>query len=92
MGGICRSKAHLYDEPELVQQGLAQARAMYQPIYENLYAAGGMSKETGTVGWFPMWCEGKTAAVQCDLSVFIGNDLVQRIENKLAKSSIYSKG
>ena len=52
-----------------------------------------MSKETGTVGWFPMWCEGKTAAVQCDLSVFIGNDLVQRIENKLAKSSIlYSKG
>ena len=65
----------LYDEPELVHQGLAQARAMYQLIYEKLYEAGGMSKETGTIGWFPMWCEGKTAAVQCDFSVFIGNDM-----------------
>ncbi len=65
----------LYDEPELVHQGLAQVRAMYQPIYEKLYEAGGMSKETGTIGWFPMWCEGKTAAVQCDFSVFIGNSM-----------------
>jgi 5-methyltetrahydrofolate--homocysteine methyltransferase len=65
----------LYDEPELVKQGLVQARAMYQPIYEKLYAVGGMSKETGTIGWLPLWCEGKTAAVQCDFSVFIGNDM-----------------
>jgi hypothetical protein len=37
--------------------------------------AGGMSKETGTVGWLPLWCEGKTAAVQCDFSVFLGNEM-----------------
>jgi hypothetical protein len=65
----------LYDEPELVHEGLVQARAMYQPIYEKLHAAGGMSKETGTIGWLPLWCEGKTAAVQCDFSVFISNDM-----------------
>lgn len=65
----------LYDEPELLKAGCAQARAMYQPIYEKLYAAGGMSRETGTVGWLPLWCEGRTAAVQCDFSVFLGNDM-----------------
>jgi hypothetical protein len=65
----------LYDVPELVKEGCAQARAMYQPIYEKLYEAGGMSKETGTIGWLPLWCEGKTAAVQCDFSVFLSNDM-----------------
>jgi hypothetical protein len=65
----------LYDEPELVQQGLMQARAMFQPVYDKLYAAGGMSKETGTVSWLPMWCEGKTSVVQCDFSVFISNEM-----------------
>lgn len=65
----------LYDDPDLVKKGCAQARAMYQPIYEKLYAAGGMSKETGTIGWLPLWCEDKTAAVQCDFSVFLGNEM-----------------
>jgi hypothetical protein len=65
----------LYDDPDLVKKGCAQARAMYQPIYEKLYAAGGMSKETGTIGWLPLWCEGKTAAVQCDFSVFLSNEM-----------------
>ncbi|MEI6646005.1 MAG: hypothetical protein WCP12_08205 [bacterium] len=65
----------LYDVPELVMQGVKQARAMYPAIYERLYKAGGMSKETGTVGWLPLWCEGKTAAVQCDFSVFLGNEM-----------------
>jgi len=65
----------LYDEPDLVKQGCEQARAMYRPVYEKLYGAGGMSKETGTVGWLPLWCEGKTATVQCDFSVFLSNEM-----------------
>ncbi len=64
----------LYDTPELVQQGCREARAMYSQIYESLYTAGGMA-ETGTIGWFPMWSKGKTAAVQCDFSVFLSNEM-----------------
>lgn len=65
----------LYDHPDLVLQACAQARALYPQVYERIHAAGGMSLETGTVGWLPMWCEGKTAAVQCDFSVLLGNDM-----------------
>jgi 5-methyltetrahydrofolate--homocysteine methyltransferase len=65
----------LYDAPEQVKEGCAQARAMYAEIYEMIYAAGGMSRETGTIGWLPLWCEGKTAVVQCDFSVFLGNKM-----------------
>ncbi|MCF7864202.1 MAG: hypothetical protein K9L89_05375 [Kiritimatiellales bacterium] len=65
----------LYDDPELVKEGCSQARALYAGIYEKIYAAGGMSKETGTIGWLPLWCEGKTAAVQCDFSVFLSNEM-----------------
>lgn len=65
----------LYDHPELVKQGCAQARSMYSEIYDKIYAAGGMSEETGSIGWLPLWCEGKTAAVQCDFSVFLSNEM-----------------
>ncbi len=65
----------LYDEPERVKEGCAQARAMYQPIYEKLYAAGNMSPETGTIGWLPLWCRGRSAVVQCDFSVFLSNEM-----------------
>ncbi|MBT6147801.1 MAG: hypothetical protein HN712_19265 [Gemmatimonadetes bacterium] len=65
----------LYDIPERVRGGCAQVRALYPEIYESIRTAGGMSEETGTIGWFPMWCDGKTAAVQCDFSVFLGNDM-----------------
>jgi len=68
----------LYDQPELVLQACAQVRALYPQIYERLYEAGGMSPATGTIGWFPFWCDGKTAAVQCDFSVFLGNNMWRR--------------
>ena len=65
----------LYDNPELIKKGSSQARAMYPEIYNKIYSAGGMTRETGSIGWLPLWCEGKTAAVQCDFSVFLGNDM-----------------
>ena len=65
----------LYDTPEIVKKGCGQARAMYPEIYEKIYSAGGMSSETGTIGWLPLWCEGKTAVVQCDFSVFLSNEM-----------------
>lgn len=65
----------LYDYPERVKQGCLQARGTYPEIYNRIYQAGGMSKETGSIGWLPLWSEGKTAAVQCDFSVFLGNEM-----------------
>jgi len=65
----------LYDQPEMVLQGCQKVRDLYPKIYEKLYEVGGMSCDTGTIGWLPLWCEGKTAVVQCDFSVFLGNDL-----------------
>ncbi len=65
----------LYDTPDLLKKGCEQARAMYPEVYERIYSAGGMSAETGTIGWLPLWCEGKTAVVQCDFSVFLSNKM-----------------
>lgn len=47
----------LYDELEFVKQACEQTRAMYRPVYKKLYDAGGMSKETGFLGRFPLWCK-----------------------------------
>jgi len=65
----------LYDEPDKVKQGCEQARALYPFIYESLYEAGGMSPQTGTVCGQSLWCAGRTAVVECDFSVFLGNDM-----------------
>ena len=65
----------LYDEPEQVQKGCAQMRAMYPEIYEAIYKAGGMSRETGTICGQSLWCKDRIAVVQCDFSVFLSNEM-----------------
>jgi len=65
----------LYDTPELVKKGAEQARKMYPQVYQKVYSAGGMSVETGTIGWLPLWCKDKFAVVQCDFSVFLSNEM-----------------
>jgi len=54
------------DCPELIGRAMENVRAAYQPIYDGLYEAGGMSRATGTLGWIPLWCEGRYATIQCD--------------------------
>ncbi len=56
----------LYDAPEQVAEAMRNVRAAYQPIYDGLYQASGLSHETGSCGWVPFWCEGKFATIQCD--------------------------
>lgn len=65
----------LYDYPEEVKRGCLMARDTYPFVSGKLHEAGGMSRESGYVGWLPLWCEGKTASVQCDFSVFLGNEM-----------------
>lgn len=71
-GNLCMD---LYDEPELVKTACEHASAVYPDIYERIYEAGGMSSVTGTIGWLPLWCEGRSAVVQCDFSVFLSNKM-----------------
>ncbi len=48
---------------------------MYPQVYQKVYSAGGMSVETGTVSWLPLWCKDKFAVVQCDFSVFLSDKM-----------------
>ncbi len=64
-----------YDCPELVEEAMRQVRALFKPVYEGLYKAGGMSKETGTTGWIPFWCEGNYTVIQCDFICMVSPEI-----------------
>ena len=42
-----------YDYPDLVAQAMLDVRRAFRPVYEAIYKAGGMNRETGTIGWIP---------------------------------------
>jgi hypothetical protein len=67
-----------YDAPDLLEQAMKDVRAVYQKIYDGLYEAGGMSRETGTVGWAPFWCEGKYATIQCDFICMVSPEISRK--------------
>ncbi len=60
----------VYDGEE-VERVLDDVRQLYQPIYESLYYSGGMQNR-GTIGWSPIYCEGRSAVIQCDFIGLIG--------------------
>ncbi len=64
----------LMDCPGEVHRVLDEVRKTYAPIYEMAYKAGNM-EETGSIGWFPTYCEnGRFAVTQCDFSAMISPD------------------
>jgi len=67
-----------YDSPELVERAMRDVRQLYQPVYNRLYAAAGYSRETGTSGWTPFWCEGKFATIQCDFICLVSPEISRR--------------
>lgn len=60
----------LYDCPEEVHRVLDQVRGTYREIYQMAYDLGRMG-EVGTIGWSPIYCEGKSAVLQCDFSCLL---------------------
>lgn len=60
----------LYDCPEEVHRVLDQVRKTYREIYQMAYESGRM-EEVGTIGWSPIYCEGKSAVLQCDFSCLL---------------------
>lgn len=60
----------LMDNPELLEEKLTTINNDYHKVYEIFYHAGKMD-EMGTIGWHPIYCDGRTAALQCDFSCMI---------------------
>lgn len=60
----------IYDCPEEVERVLSEIRKTYPEIYRMAYEAGRM-KESGTIGWSPVYCAGKSAVLQCDFSCLL---------------------
>jgi 5-methyltetrahydrofolate--homocysteine methyltransferase len=66
------------DAPADVETAMKQVRAMYQPIYNALFAAGGMGGGRGSCGWAPFWCDGMFATIQCDFLALLSPALSRR--------------
>ncbi len=62
------------DIPEIMHQAMNQVRATYPFVYNGIYEVGGMSRATGSVGWIPLWCEGRYATIQCDYICMVSPD------------------
>lgn len=60
----------IMDYPELVAEKLDQVNATYREVYEMAYQAGNM-EQNGTIGWSPIFCEDKSAVLQCDFSCML---------------------
>lgn len=67
-----------YDCPEELERAMMGVRRLYPLVYDRLYEAGGMSRETGSVGWIPFWSEGKFASIQCDFICMVSPELARR--------------
>jgi hypothetical protein len=67
-----------YDHPARIEAAMRQVRALYQPVYETLYQAGGMGGERGSAGWAPFWCAGKFATIQCDFLALLSPELSRK--------------
>ena len=57
----------LMDNPELLEEKLAQINNDFDRIYKLFYEAGNM-KQTGTLSWLNAYCEDKMSVIQCDFS------------------------
>ena len=60
----------LYDCPGEVHRVLDQVRKTYHDIYQMAYDSGRM-EGVGTIGWSPIYCEGRSAVLQCDFSCLL---------------------
>jgi hypothetical protein len=78
MRGGERLSMDFYDAPEQIERAMTEVRALYAPIYDRLYAAGGMGADTGSLGWAPFWCDGRFATIQCDYICLISPEMSRR--------------
>ena len=68
----------LLDCPDLVERAMLDVRRAYAKVYDSIYEAGGMSGETGTIGWIPFWCEGRFAVIESDFICMVSPETSRR--------------
>jgi len=71
MRGGRRLCMDLVDCPEMIDRAMADVRALYRPVYDALFEAGGM-EGVGTLGWVAAYHPVRTNTIQCDFSALIG--------------------
>jgi len=74
--GLCMD---LIEQPEAIGAAMADVRQAYPVVYDELYRAGGMSAETGSIGWIPFWSDGRFATIQCDALCMISPQISRKI-------------
>ena len=67
----------LMDCPDTIERVLKEVNDTYEDIYGMAYDAGNMRK-WGTMGWSPIYCEDKSAVVQCDFCCMISPEQSRR--------------
>ena len=67
-----------FDDPDAISVAMKKVRALYQSVYEGLYAAAGSDAETGTIGWIPTWSEGRFATIQCDFICMVSPEISRK--------------
>lgn len=71
MRGGDRLCTDMVDCPEVIDRAMEDVRALYRPIYEALFQAGGM-EGVGTLGWVTAYHPVRTNTIQCDAAALIG--------------------
>ena len=78
------------DFPDVLEEKMREVRRLFPVVYEALYEAGGMSAETGTIGWTPFWSPGRMATIQCDFICLVSPEASRRfIIPALAEEAAY---
>ncbi len=67
----------LLDDPDTVLEKLNEINNAYAKVYDSVYRAGKMDR-LGSIGWHPIWSQGKSAVVQCDFSCMISPSMARR--------------
>jgi hypothetical protein len=62
----------IFECPESVEKAMRSIRNIYSNFIDAVYEAGGM-KETGCIGWIPMYSREKFAVIQADFITMIGS-------------------
>lgn len=77
MRGPARLCEDMLDYPELIDEAMDSVRAIYAPMYDELYQAGAMDV-TGSSGWMAAYCEDRYNVIQCDAICLISPKMSRR--------------
>jgi len=71
MRGYQRLCLDMADQPEVIDQAVAQIKALYAPVYDAIYEAAQMGKVGWTTSWLGAVGPGKGGCVQCDFAALM---------------------